>query len=157
MNKFKLTIEGGVDNIAPYVGALIHKQGVAKRMYNDDVVMRVKMNEDNHGAIIQTADFRRSFKEFLDLCELLSNNEVRVTLKTDVGFQDFLIELGEYSAKKEGMDLAIAEKMFGSQDDLSMAIGGTLLDHYLGDYYVVDEKGITIRIASGGKIFSEGD
>ena len=133
---------------APYVGALINKEGVPKKTSSDQLLEKINKDESNKGVIIQMEDFEDSFEEMLDMCLMLSTHDIRITLKMEDFYKSLEI-LGHFSARKQGLDLTLAEKMYGSEADLAVAIGGTLLDHYIkSDYYVVD-KAHTFRVSEG--------
>lgn len=147
MNYKVVVGEGNIEG-APYVGALIQKEGVAKKTTPEQLIDKVESNDEYKGVIIMMEDFEDHVEEMLDMCSMLSNHDIRITLKMDDFYKSLEI-LGHYSARKQGMDLTLAEKMYGSEADLAVAIGGTLLDYYIkGDYYVMD-KMQTFRVSDG--------
>jgi hypothetical protein len=152
LKRVKVSIDHNVGGLAPYHGALLHKGGVAKKQTVWDLITRVKLNENNKGVIIQFDDFT-NYQEVIDICEMCKNSGIRVTLHSELGFNKLLNKLGEWTAKEKGYDLSFAEKMFASRDDIAEAIGGSVLDYYLGEYYVSNGKEI-IRVADG-KMFGE--
>lgn len=157
MSKFNVELIGGVEGYAPTQGVLIFKGSNNAKFSGRDMLKAVSENPEDKGVIIESKDFYRAFNEFLNLIQLFKKNEIRVTIKVEHDLYEFLREIGIFSAKRSGMDLKLAESMFGSQDDLAVAIGGSILDHYIGDYYVRLGNGDIIRVATGGKLYGETD
>lgn len=153
MSKFNVELVSGVGGYSPTQGVLTFKGSNNTKFSGRTMLKAVTENPEDKGVIIEARDFYRALNEFLNLIQLFKKNDIRVTIKVETDLYEFLKIVGQFSAKKSGMDLGLAEKMMGSQDDLAVAIGGSILDYYIGDYYVRLGNGEIIRVATGGTVY----
>lgn len=148
---FKITIEHQIEGVGPFIGAYIHKGGVPKKTSPEQLLYAIKSNTINRGAIIEVDDFGSNYRELLEMLKVLKAGEIRVTIASKKSFYEVLESIGKYSAKEQGMDLSIAEQMFGSQMDFAIAIGTAVLEAYIQNDFYFNHDGESVLIHMGGE------
>ena len=133
-------IEHGIEGVAPFRGSSIRFD---TRMTNHTshfkVIKDVIENEDA-GIIIHPSDFHGKYRMMLDFCKKVRSKNLQVAFVIS-DYHEFLTEIGEFSVSETRMDGdALTQAMFTDVSDLYLPIGGSILDYYVEQYFIIEPE-----------------
>lgn len=106
------------------------------------------------GVVLKPSEFEGNYRQMLDFAKLCSDRKLHIAFRLEDEYYDFLKSVGDYSISQTKMDAEqLTKAMMTDASDLSLPIGGTILDYYAKEYFII-ENTRTIMIKDS-KVFAE--
>lgn len=153
--RVKITgIEHGIEGVAPFRGSSIRFDTRMSSHTSHFKAIKEVVESGDVGIILHPSDFHGKYRMMLDFCKKVRSKNLQVALVIPE-YHEFLVEIGEFSVSETRMNAdALTQAMFTDVSDLYLPMGGSILDYYVGQYFIIEPER-TFLIAEGTLYGSE--